>query len=128
MEPSSNQVKKPVNTESLDTWRTIIPPAILERIWEECDMLKELGYPKDITKDITNSQPVTWHHLTYTLWASHMHDFHIPSHDLHIQAHDPHMTFTYKHMTLTVIIIIIVGLHAVPNHSPYLILGHSASL
>lgn len=46
MEPSTNQVKKPVNKESLDTWRTSIPPDVLGKIWDECDMLKELGYPK----------------------------------------------------------------------------------
>lgn len=84
LEPSTDQVKKPVNTESLDSWRTSIPPAILEQIWEECDMLKELGYPKFSVDSKGWNQCVKCSHFVYFV-------FHITS-----EVFNP---LTYIHIT-----------------------------
>ena len=45
LEPSSNQIIHPVYTSSVNEWRKKIPSRDLRIIYEECDMLKELGYP-----------------------------------------------------------------------------------
>ena len=45
LEPSSNQVRKAINTESVDKWREKLPQDIQKQIYRECDLLKELGYP-----------------------------------------------------------------------------------
>lgn len=44
LEPSSNQVKEPVHTNSVEKWRSHIPLDVQRTIYRECDMLKELGY------------------------------------------------------------------------------------
>lgn len=46
MEPSSNQVKQAVNTAAIEKWRTKLPLSVQKKMYEQCDMLKELGYPK----------------------------------------------------------------------------------
>lgn len=45
LEPSSNQVIQPVYTKSVDTWKEQLSARDQRIIWQECDMLKELGYP-----------------------------------------------------------------------------------
>lgn len=45
LEPSSNQVIQPVYTKSVDKWKEKLSARDQRIIWQECDMLKELGYP-----------------------------------------------------------------------------------
>lgn len=45
LEPSSNQVQKAVNTDSVEKWRQKMPEDIQKQIYKQCDLLKELGYP-----------------------------------------------------------------------------------
>ena len=45
LEPSSNQVRREVNTESVEKWRKKMPLDIQKEIYKKCDLLKELGYP-----------------------------------------------------------------------------------
>ena len=46
MELSSSQVKEAVNTAAIEKWRTKMPLETQKAIYKECDMLKELGYPR----------------------------------------------------------------------------------
>ncbi len=46
MEPSSNQVKDAVHTKAVDKWREKMPVDAQREIYRQCDMLKELGYPR----------------------------------------------------------------------------------
>ena len=45
LEPSSSQVRREVNTESVEKWRQKMPVDIQKEIYKKCDLLKELGYP-----------------------------------------------------------------------------------
>ena len=45
LEPSSSQVRREVNTESVEKWRKKMPLDIQKEIYKKCDLLKELGYP-----------------------------------------------------------------------------------
>lgn len=46
MEPSSNQVVEAVHTNAVEKWREKLPQDIQKEIYHQCDMLKELGYPR----------------------------------------------------------------------------------
>lgn len=46
LEPSSNQVKQPVHTSARDKWRENLPSSLQDRIYSECNMLRELNYPR----------------------------------------------------------------------------------
>ena len=45
LEPSSNQVKRPVYKDSVSRWKHKLSLSDQKKIYRECDMLKELGYP-----------------------------------------------------------------------------------
>ncbi len=59
LEPSSNQVKRPVYKDSLMTWKDKIPLSMQQKIYSECDMLKELGYPPPPTTPPLPATPLT---------------------------------------------------------------------
>ena len=44
MEPSTNQVKEPVNSKAIDKWRHDIPEEMQKKMYRTAPLLSQLGY------------------------------------------------------------------------------------
>lgn len=47
MEPSTRQVRNPINKKSAEKWKSKLSKVMQEEIWNHCPMLRRLGYKRD---------------------------------------------------------------------------------